>query len=148
MLHERAMPERHLPRQRAGRHLHLQRVDGVQRAGTDCRMLTLQPMRGIERQFVFAELDRALMGERGLNGPLSNLAMAVVVLIAMVGIICGVTGTFVILRGLAFMGDALAHAIFPGVVIAFIFGGNFLVDARVGQMKWASLPSRRRDAES
>src|SRR5215203_1636493 len=49
--------------------------------------------------------------------------------ITMVGVICGVTGTFVILRGLAFMGDALAHAIFPGVVIAFIFGGNFLLGA-------------------
>ncbi len=51
--------------------------------------------------------------------------------IIMVGVICGVTGTFVILRGLAFMGDALAHAIFPGVVIAFIFGGNFLIGALI-----------------
>jgi manganese/iron transport system permease protein len=51
--------------------------------------------------------------------------------ITMVGMICGVTGTFVILRGLAFMGDALAHAIFPGVVIAFIFGGNFLIGALI-----------------
>jgi len=49
--------------------------------------------------------------------------------IVLVGLICGVIGTFVILRGLAFLGDALAHAIFPGVVIAFIFGGNFLVGA-------------------
>ena len=51
--------------------------------------------------------------------------------IILVGLICGVTGTFVTLRGLAFMGDALAHAIFPGVVIAFILGGNFLVGALV-----------------
>jgi len=51
--------------------------------------------------------------------------------IVMVGIICGVIGTFVTLRGLAFMGDALAHAIFPGVVIAFIFGGNFLIGALI-----------------
>ena len=49
--------------------------------------------------------------------------------IVLVGVICGVIGSFVILRGLAFLGDALAHAIFPGVVIAFIFGGNFLVGA-------------------
>jgi ABC-type Mn2+/Zn2+ transport system permease subunit len=47
--------------------------------------------------------------------------------IVLVGVICGVTGTFVTLRGLAFMGDALAHAIFPGVVIAFVLGGNYLV---------------------
>ena len=40
-------------------------------------------------------------------------------------------GVFVILRGLAFLGDALAHAIFPGVVIAFILGGNYLIGALV-----------------
>jgi ABC-type Mn2+/Zn2+ transport system permease subunit len=51
--------------------------------------------------------------------------------IVLVGIICGVTGTFVTLRGLAFMGDALAHAIFPGVVIAYVLGGNFLIGALV-----------------
>jgi len=51
--------------------------------------------------------------------------------IILVGVICGVTGTFVTLRGLAFMGDALAHAIFPGVVIAFVLGGNFLIGALV-----------------
>ena len=53
------------------------------------------------------------------------------VAIVLVGVICGVTGTFVTLRGLAFMGDALAHAIFPGVVIAFLLGGNFLIGALV-----------------
>jgi manganese/iron transport system permease protein len=51
--------------------------------------------------------------------------------IVLVGVICGVTGTFVALRGLAFMGDALAHAIFPGVVIAFVLGGNFLIGALI-----------------
>ncbi len=50
---------------------------------------------------------------------------------ALVGLICGVTGTFVVLKGLAFMGDALSHAIFPGVVIAFIVGGSFLFWAMV-----------------
>lgn len=51
-----------------------------------------------------------------------------------VGVVCGVIGTFVVLRGMAFMGDALAHAIFPGVVIAFVLGGNFLVGALVAAM--------------
>ena len=51
--------------------------------------------------------------------------------IAIVGLVCGVIGVFVTLRGLAFMGDALAHAIFPGVVIAFVLGGNYLVGALV-----------------
>lgn len=51
--------------------------------------------------------------------------------IIMVGVICGATGAYVTLRGLAFMGDALSHAIFPGVAIAFVTGGNFLVGALV-----------------
>jgi ABC-type Mn2+/Zn2+ transport system permease subunit len=51
--------------------------------------------------------------------------------IIMVGVICGAIGSFVILRGLAFMGDALAHAIFPGVVIAYLAGGNFLIGALI-----------------
>lgn len=61
------------------------------------------------------------------HGFMQHAMLAIVV----VGIICGVTGTFVTLRGLAFMGDALAHAIFPGVVIAFVLGGNYLVGALI-----------------
>ena len=49
--------------------------------------------------------------------------------IVLVGIICGVVGVFVILRGLAFMGDAIAHAVFPGVVISYVLGANFLIGA-------------------
>lgn len=51
--------------------------------------------------------------------------------IILVGVICGTIGTFVTLRGLAFMGDALAHAIFPGLVIAFVLGANFLIGALI-----------------
>jgi ABC-type Mn2+/Zn2+ transport system permease subunit len=36
-------------------------------------------------------------------------------------------GTWVVLRGMAFMGDALAHGVLPGIAIAFILGGNLLV---------------------
>lgn len=53
------------------------------------------------------------------------------VAIVLVGIICGTIGAFVILRGLAFLGDALAHAIFPGVVISFILGADFLIGALI-----------------
>lgn len=44
-----------------------------------------------------------------------------------VGAVCGVLGTFVVLRGLAFMGDAMAHAIFPGVVVAYLLRVNLVV---------------------
>ena len=39
-----------------------------------------------------------------------------------VGIVCSVLGTYVVLQGMAFFGDALAHTILPGVVIAFLLG--------------------------
>ncbi len=42
---------------------------------------------------------------------------------AMVGVVCAVVGSFVVLRGMAFFGDALAHAILPGVGVAYLIGG-------------------------
>jgi manganese/iron transport system permease protein len=51
--------------------------------------------------------------------------------ILLVGFICGAVGVFVILRGLAFMGDAMAHAVFPGVVISYVLGGSYLIGAIV-----------------
>ena len=40
----------------------------------------------------------------------------------LVGVVCAVMGTFVVLKGLAFIGDAVSHAAFPGLVIAYIIG--------------------------
>ena len=40
---------------------------------------------------------------------------------AMVGVVCSVLGAYVVLRGMAFFGDALAHSILPGVVLAFVW---------------------------
>src|SRR5436309_5481303 len=40
------------------------------------------------------------------------------------GAVTGAIGTFVVLRGLSFIGDALSHAIFPGVIIAFLLGAS------------------------
>lgn len=39
-----------------------------------------------------------------------------------VGIVCGVVGSYVVLRGMAFLGDALAHSILPGVAIGYLLG--------------------------
>ncbi len=41
---------------------------------------------------------------------------------ALVGVVCAVVGTYVVLRGVAFIGDAIAHAGFPGVVAAYMLG--------------------------
>lgn len=44
-----------------------------------------------------------------------------------VGVLCAVVGCYIVLRSMAFLGDALAHAILPGVAVAFLVGGNLLV---------------------
>jgi ABC-type Mn2+/Zn2+ transport system permease subunit len=48
-----------------------------------------------------------------------------------VGVLCAVMGTYVVLRGMAFLGDAMSHAILPGVAIAYILRGDLLVGAGV-----------------
>jgi manganese/iron transport system permease protein len=40
----------------------------------------------------------------------------------MVGIVCAVVGTYIVLRGMAFFGDALAHAILPGIAVGYLVG--------------------------
>lgn len=47
----------------------------------------------------------------------------------MVGIICGVIGCFIILRGMSLMGDAISHAVLPGVAISYMLGINFFFGA-------------------
>jgi len=47
----------------------------------------------------------------------------------LVGVLCAVVGCYVVLRGMAFLGDALAHAILPGVAIAYLLDGNLMLGA-------------------
>ncbi|MGB8252041.1 MAG: metal ABC transporter permease [Anaerolineaceae bacterium] len=49
----------------------------------------------------------------------------------LVGILCSVIGCYVILRSMAFLGDALAHAILPGIAIAYLLNGNLTLGALV-----------------
>jgi ABC-type Mn2+/Zn2+ transport system permease subunit len=46
-----------------------------------------------------------------------------------VGVVCAVLGCFVVLRSMAFLGDALAHAVLPGVAIAYLAGFDTLIGA-------------------
>ena len=46
-----------------------------------------------------------------------------------VGVISGVIGSFIILRGMALMGDAISHAVLPGVAISFMLNINFFYGA-------------------
>src|SRR6266511_3754169 len=49
----------------------------------------------------------------------------------LMGLVSGALGGYIVLRGLAFIGDALTHAVFPGLVIAFLLGVNFLIGGLV-----------------
>ncbi len=49
----------------------------------------------------------------------------------LVGTVCAVVGTYVVLKGLAFIGEAVSHAAFPGLVAAFVFKVPFLLGAGV-----------------
>jgi manganese/iron transport system permease protein len=42
----------------------------------------------------------------------------------LVGIVCAVVGTYVVLRGMAFFGDALAHTILPGIALGYLVNGG------------------------
>jgi len=41
-----------------------------------------------------------------------------------VGIVCALVGSYIVLRGMAFLGDALAHAILPGLALGYLFSGG------------------------
>jgi manganese/iron transport system permease protein len=51
--------------------------------------------------------------------------------VVLMGAVTGAIGTYVVLRGLSFIGDALSHAIFPGIVIAFLLGQSIFAGALV-----------------
>ena len=65
----------------------------------------------------------------------------------LVGVVCAVIGCYVVLRGMAFLGDAMAHAILPGVAVAYLWGANLLLGAAVAAvavvMAVAPAPARR-----
>ena len=78
-----------------------------------------------------------------INNEFLRLSLAAGVLVA---ITCAIAGTFVVLRGLAFVGDALAHGVLPGIATAMLFGVSGIVGAAVGSlvmMGGVSLVSRR-----
>ena len=51
-----------------------------------------------------------------------------------VGIVCGTVGSLIVLRGLSLMGDAMSHAVLPGVALSFLFGIPMFVGALITGM--------------
>jgi len=52
-----------------------------------------------------------------------------IVTATIIGIISGVIGCFIILRGLSLMGDAISHAVLPGVAMSYMLGGSYFIGA-------------------
>ena len=48
---------------------------------------------------------------------------------SLAAITCALIGTWVVIRGLSFMGDALAHGVLPGIAVAFLMGFNITIGA-------------------
>ena len=70
---------------------------------------------GLVEPFEFAFMQRALLAA------------------GFAAIVCAVIGTFVVLKGMAFMGDAVAHSSLAGMAVAYFFGGNIFW----GAFAWA-----------
>jgi len=47
----------------------------------------------------------------------------------MVGVLCSIIGCYIVLRSMAFLGDAMAHAVLPGVAVAYLLGRNLTLGA-------------------
>ncbi|MDA0140350.1 anchored repeat-type ABC transporter permease subunit [Solirubrobacter deserti] len=64
---------------------------------------------------------------RDLTNPDLGFLWKALLIAVMSSVICGVVGCYVVLRGMAFIGDAVAHAVFPGLAVAFVIGGNLII---------------------
>lgn len=72
------------------------------------------------------------------NPDLAFLGKALIVALAS-SIVCGVMGCYVVLRGMAFIGDAVAHAVFPGLAVAFVLQGSLVLGGMVAGVLTALL---------
>ncbi|CAN5517540.1 hypothetical protein BH10ACT9_BH10ACT9_30630 [soil metagenome] len=73
-----------------------------------------------------------------LSEPLdSELVQNALVAGVITAALCAVVGTWVVLRGAAFLGDAMAHGVLPGVALAALLGGNLFLGAMVAALAMA-----------
>lgn len=97
------------------------------------------------------QVPGALKALRALNRALKNMTLIEPFLSGfmqrglaaglMVAVICGLLGCFVVLRGMEYIGDAIAHSVLPGVVIAYMTRGNVFVGGIVSALVTAGVIS-------
>lgn len=67
-----------------------------------------------------------------LTDPLGyEFALRAIAEVVIMGVSCGAIGAYVVVRRLAFIGDAISHAVFPGIVVAYLIGASILLGALV-----------------
>ncbi|MEI6155753.1 MAG: metal ABC transporter permease [bacterium] len=67
-----------------------------------------------------------------LLAPLSyDFFVRALVASALVGVACAIVGSFVVLKGMSFIGDAVSHAAFPGIVIAYLVGAPIILGGAI-----------------
>ncbi len=64
----------------------------------------------------------------------SDSVRAAAPVVALTALCTSLVGTWVVLRGMSFLGDALAHGVLPGIAIAFVLGGNTTVGAFIAAL--------------
>ncbi|PWD52333.1 anchored repeat-type ABC transporter permease subunit [Serinibacter arcticus] len=74
-----------------------------------------------------------------LTNPMLSFLPKALLIAVMSSIICGVIGCHVVLRGMAFIGDAVAHAVFPGLAVAFVLQGSLVLGGMVAGVVTAVL---------
>ncbi|MGC7102729.1 anchored repeat-type ABC transporter permease subunit [Amycolatopsis lurida] len=73
-----------------------------------------------------------------INPDLAFLPKALLIAV-MSSMVCGVIGCYVVLRGMAFIGDAVSHAVFPGLAVAFVVSGNLILGGTLAGVATAVL---------
>ncbi|MDD7385325.1 MAG: anchored repeat-type ABC transporter permease subunit [Actinomycetaceae bacterium] len=74
-----------------------------------------------------------------LTNPLLAFLPRALIVAVLCAVVCAVVGTHVVLRGMAFLGDAVAHSVFPGIAVAFLMGGSLLLGGLVAGLITAIL---------
>ncbi|HLV56982.1 MAG TPA: anchored repeat-type ABC transporter permease subunit [Actinotalea caeni] len=74
-----------------------------------------------------------------LGNPILSFLPKALLIAVMSSIVCGVIGCHVVLRGMAFIGDAVAHAVFPGLAVAFVLQGSLVLGGMVAGVLTAVL---------
>ncbi len=74
-----------------------------------------------------------------LHNPLLAFLPRALLICVCCAVVCGVVGSYVVLRGMAFMGDAVAHSVFPGLAIAFVLQGSLVLGGAIAGIVTAVL---------